>query len=183
MAEELCFPFAGSRFSCLWGSTAQPAACAAPRRCAHCELFIAQNSEEGIFLTHGLGSWAAWLSFHLHFPTLSVRNTSGRSCWSSRVRWRLKKPPQFRWMARSPGFLCPGQWWRYQALCEQVPSATLTVCWDLLTDGSWAAELLLCLCDKCRAVLAGWMGHLEIRAWANTKTWWLSLGRPGEGTG
>uniref|UniRef100_A0A8B9VP87 Rubicon autophagy regulator n=1 Tax=Anas zonorhyncha TaxID=75864 RepID=A0A8B9VP87_9AVES len=85
-----------------------------------CELFMAQNSEEGVFLTHRLGSWAAWLSFHLHFPTLSVRNTSGRSCWSSCVRWRLKKAPQFRWMARSPGFLCPGQWWRCQAcsLCQ-----------------------------------------------------------------
>lgn len=30
VVEELCFPFAGSQFSCLWGSTAQPAACAAP---------------------------------------------------------------------------------------------------------------------------------------------------------
>lgn len=85
-----------------------------------CELFMAQHSEEGVFLTHRLGSWAAWLSFHLHFPTLSVRNTSGRSCLSSRVRCRLKKAPQFRWMARSPGFLCPGQWWRCQAcsLCQ-----------------------------------------------------------------
>lgn len=80
-----------------------------------CELFMAQHSEEGVFLTHRLGSWAAWLSFHLHFPTLSVRNTSGRSCLSSRVRCRLKKAPQFRWMARSPGFLCPGQWWRCQS--------------------------------------------------------------------